>query len=90
MRIPQRYAERMPQVAVRLPASLLEEIDALVGSGRFETRADAIRSGIEGLIDRERRRRIGEAIVEGYRRIPQKDDIEQDLGTFPMPGSNDG
>ncbi len=42
-------------------------------TGRFETRADAVRSALEALVDQERRRAIGERIVEGYRRIPQDD-----------------
>ena len=56
MRVPERYAERMsPQIAVRLPAQLLDEIDSLVDAGRFETRAEAVRAGIEQLVDDERR-----------------------------------
>jgi len=62
-----------PQVAVRLSEPLLERIDALVGSGRFETRAD-----------RERRREIGAAIAEGYTRVPQAEEREDELGTFPL------
>ena len=86
MRIPERYAERMsPQIAVRLPAPLLDAIDAIVDSGRFETRADAIRAGIEQIVDHERRRRIGEAIVEGYGRTPQSEDREDELGDYPAP-----
>lgn len=78
MRIPQRYAERMsPQIAVRIDQRLAERLDELVADGRFETKADAIRTAIEALVDVERRRKIGEAIVEGYRRIPQ--DIDPDL-----------
>lgn len=75
MRIPQRYAERMsPQIAVRLDQELAEGLDALVAEGRFATKAEAIRAAIEALVDVERRRRIGEAIVEGYRRIPPGED----------------
>ena len=77
-----------PQVAVRLSEPLLERIDALVGSGRFETRADAIRAGIEELIDRERRREIGAAIAEGYTRVPQAEEREDELGTFPLDDPN--
>ncbi|MFN8234126.1 MAG: ribbon-helix-helix domain-containing protein [Actinomycetota bacterium] len=79
-----------PQIAVRLPTTLLDQIDGLVAAGRFETRAEAIRAGIEALVDRERRDRIGRAIVEGYRRVPQADDLDEDLGDFPGPGSGGG
>ncbi len=69
-----------PQIAVRLPAPLLDEIDSLVDAGRFETRADAIRSGIELIVDAERRSRIGRAIVEGYERVPQAEGLDEELG----------
>ncbi len=72
-----------PQIAVRLPAPLLDEIDSLVDAGRFETRADAIRSGIELIVDAERRSRIGRAIVEGYERVPQAEGLDEELGAYP-------
>jgi Arc/MetJ-type ribon-helix-helix transcriptional regulator len=62
------------QIAVRIPDGLAESLNELVESGRFETKADAVRTALEALIDAERRRRIGEVIAEGYRRIPQDDD----------------
>jgi Arc/MetJ-type ribon-helix-helix transcriptional regulator len=62
------------QIAVRIPDRLAEALDELVETGRFETRADAVRSALEALIDEERRRAIGERIAEGYRRIPQDDE----------------
>jgi Arc/MetJ-type ribon-helix-helix transcriptional regulator len=63
-----------PQIAVRVEQGLVDGLDALVAAGRFETKADAIRAAIEALLDVDRRRRIGEAIVEGYRRVPPGDD----------------
>ena len=63
------------QIAVRLSDHLAADLDGLVEpTGPFLTRADAVRRAIEELVDRERRRRIGEAIVEGYRRIPQTEE----------------
>jgi Arc/MetJ-type ribon-helix-helix transcriptional regulator len=62
------------QIAVRLPDDLASELDALVADGAFASKADAIRSAIESLIDAERRRRVGEAIVEGYSRMPESDE----------------
>jgi Arc/MetJ-type ribon-helix-helix transcriptional regulator len=62
------------QIAVRIPDELAESLEDLVSSGRFETKAEAIRTALEGLVDAERRRRIGELIADGYRRIPQTDD----------------
>ena len=63
----------MGQIAVRLPEPLEKELDALVSAGAYATRAEAVRAGIEQLLDRHRRRAIGAAIAEGYQRMPQTD-----------------
>jgi Arc/MetJ-type ribon-helix-helix transcriptional regulator len=62
------------QIAVRLSDELIVELDGLVQSGDYESRAEVVRRGLEIVIDLERRRRIGEAIVHGYERVPQTDD----------------
>ncbi len=62
------------QIAVRIPDGLAESLEDLVARGRFETKADAIRTALEALVDAERRGRIGDLIADGYRRIPQDDD----------------
>ena len=46
-------------------------LDELVASGRFGTRAEAVRRAIEQLGDEERRRELGRRIVQGYADIPQ-------------------
>jgi Arc/MetJ-type ribon-helix-helix transcriptional regulator len=58
------------QIAVRLPASLLVELDDLVRRGVYDSRAAAVRAGIEAITDMDRRRRIDAAVIEGYRRVP--------------------
>jgi Arc/MetJ-type ribon-helix-helix transcriptional regulator len=58
------------QIAVRLPAAVVIEIDTWVRSGRYQSRASVVRAGIDLVAHRERQRAIDEAIVEGYRRIP--------------------
>jgi len=70
------------QIAVRIPDDLAESLEDLVASGRFETKAEAIRSALETLVDIERRRRIGQLIVVGYLRTPQEvgDGLESALG----------
>ena len=45
-----------------------------MAEGRFETKADAVRTALQSLVEAERRRRVGESIADGYRRIPQDDD----------------
>ncbi len=62
------------QIAVRIPDALAESLDDLVSEGRFETKAEAIRAALQTLVDQERRRKVGELIADGYRRIPQDED----------------
>jgi Arc/MetJ-type ribon-helix-helix transcriptional regulator len=58
------------QIAVRLPEDLLTALDDLVARGGYETRAAAVRAGVEALLELDRRRVCDQAIVEGYRRAP--------------------
>ncbi len=58
----------------RIDDDLARDLDALVEEGVVESRSDAVRTALRELIDRHRRRKIGEAIVEGYRRHPQTDE----------------
>jgi Arc/MetJ-type ribon-helix-helix transcriptional regulator len=62
------------QIAVRIPDELADSLENLVSSGTFETKAEAIRAALERLVEAERRRRVGELVADGYRRIPQGDD----------------
>ncbi|MBM3696487.1 MAG: hypothetical protein FJW79_11260 [Actinobacteria bacterium] len=67
----------MTQVVTRIPADLLSEIDALVDDETVASRSDAVRRGLEMLIDRERRRRVVASIVGGYTALPQ---TEEEVG----------
>ena len=70
-----RYASLMAQVVARLNDDLVAAVDELVSEGIFESRSDAVRRARWNfVVDRQRRKRIGDAIVEGYRRIPQTED----------------
>jgi len=62
------------QIAVRIPDQLARELDLAVASGGYSSRAEAVRLAITSLVDTERRRRVGAAIAEGYRRQPQSDE----------------
>lgn len=66
------------QIAVRIPDQLAHDLDEVVAHGGYGSRAEAVRLAIATLVDTERRRRVGTAIVEGYRRQPQTDE-EVDL-----------
>lgn len=69
-----RYAPDMPQLVTRVDAGLVEALDVLVRAGVVASRSDAVRIGLERLIDRHHRDEIGRQIVEGYLRQPQTDD----------------
>lgn len=58
------------QIAVRLPEELLGVLDDLVDRGIYESRAAAVRAGIEAVLELDRRRLTDLAVVEGYRRLP--------------------
>lgn len=58
------------QIAARLSSTLLSELDELVESGSFASRAASVRAGVEAIADRERRLRVDQLIVEGYQRCP--------------------
>lgn len=53
---------------------MMAEVDGLVAEGVVANRSEAVRLGLERLIDEHRRRRVGAEIVAAYRRQPQTDD----------------
>lgn len=61
----------MAQIVARVDEELAVQVDRLVDSGVVRSRSDAVRRGLWTLVERERRRSVADAIVEGYRRIPQ-------------------
>ena len=67
------YAICMMQIAVRLEDELVAQVDQLVRSGVATSRSHAVRDALRALVDQQRRRSVGEAIAEGYRRLPQTD-----------------
>ena len=64
----------MTQLVTRVDDELVEQVDRLVENGAVTSRSDAVRRGLRALVDRERRRSVAIAIVEGYRRRPQAED----------------
>ncbi len=58
----------------RLEDSLADRVDSLVGAGVFSSRSEAVRLGLEELVDRLERERIGRQIVEAYARMPQTEE----------------
>lgn len=61
----------------------MAELDAAVRRGRFTTRSDAVRAGIELLLREEREREIDEAYRRGYGEHPQEEWVgEAGLAAF--------
>lgn len=64
----------MGQLVTRIDDDLARDLDALVSEGIVASRSDAVRRGLRELVDRHRRRKIGQEIVDGYRRMPQAEE----------------
>ena len=64
----------MPQLVTRLDDGLMAEVDALVADGIVASRSEAVRLGLERLVDLHQRQRVGASIVEAYRREPQTEE----------------
>lgn len=63
----------MAQVVTRVDNALMADVDDLVADGVVESRSDAVRVGLRRLVDEQRRLRVADAIVRGYRERPQSD-----------------
>jgi len=46
-------------------------VDELVAAGLVDSRSDAVRQGLQALVDKHRRSRVADAIVRGYQKQPQ-------------------
>lgn len=67
----ERACERMTKkIAVRIPDELVEELKTLVADGEYSTTASAVREAVREFVQRKRREKLDDAIVEGYRRHP--------------------
>lgn len=64
----------MAQLVTRLDDRLMADVDGLVADGVVANRSEAVRLGLERLVDEHQRRRVGAEIVAAYRRLPQTDD----------------
>lgn len=64
----------MSQFVTRVDEMLTERVDSLVSAGVVASRSEAVRLGLERLVDDLERERIGRLIVEGYERMPQTED----------------
>ena len=63
----------MAQLVTRVDDELAAAVDELVADGLVRSRSEAVRLGLERLVDLHRRDQIGARIVEGYRARPQSE-----------------
>ena len=63
----------MAQLVTRVDEDLAAAVDELVAAGVVANRSEAVRLGLQRLVDRHRRDQLGVRIVAGYRAIPQTD-----------------
>lgn len=68
------YALHMAQLVARVDDSLVAAIDDLVAAGVIASRSEAMRIGLQSLVDEHRRRAVGRQIAEAYRRTPQSEE----------------
>lgn len=59
-------------LSARVEDELIEAIDELVADGVVGNRSEAVRLGVEQLLDRHRRSKAGRQIADAYRRVPQR------------------
>lgn len=72
---PQGYAGGMTiQIAVKLPDDLVRDLDRLVADGAFRSRSQAVRSGLEAMVEARRREEIGELYADALARSPETGD----------------
>lgn len=64
----------MAQLVTRLDDQLVAKVDRLVADGVVANRSEAVRLGLERLVDQHRRSRIGAQIADAYRHQPQTDE----------------
>lgn len=60
------------QIAIRIPEEDLAALDEAVERGAFESRAEAVRTGVEAVLRAEREREIGEEYRRAYEDQPQE------------------
>lgn len=61
------------QVPVRLTEEDVSRLDAAVASGRYRSRSDVLRRGLEFVLREEREREIEDAYRRGYGKYPQEE-----------------
>ena len=58
-------------ITIRMSKERVAQLDALVTSGAYATRAEVVRAAVDRLLAQLDAEAVDRAIVEGYTRIPQ-------------------
>jgi metal-responsive CopG/Arc/MetJ family transcriptional regulator len=66
----------MTQVVVRVDDELVGQVDELVEAGVVSSRSEAVRLALRRLVEAHRRLETGGRIADGYREIPQDEELE--------------
>ena len=61
----------MPQFVTRLDDRLVADVDSVIADGLVANRSEAVRLGLERLVDQHRRKQTGAQIANAYRQQPQ-------------------
>jgi Arc/MetJ-type ribon-helix-helix transcriptional regulator len=59
------------QIAIKLPEELVAAVDRLVDEGHYESRSDAVRTGIGMVVRKADRQRVDRAFAQGFARTPE-------------------
>lgn len=66
------------QIAVKLPEETLTAVDKLVSTGRYASRSQAVRAGLDLIVRASREDAIDRAFIEGFSHTP---DTAEELRT---------
>jgi Arc/MetJ-type ribon-helix-helix transcriptional regulator len=64
----------MAQLVTRIEDELASKVDELVTEGVVGSRSEAVRMGLEKLVEEHRKQRIAAEIVAGYERYPETEE----------------
>lgn len=73
----------MTQVQVRMPESMVEQIDRWVEEGRFRSRSDAIKTIVALYEERERTREFYRMLLERSREAEERPELLVPLEEIP-------
>lgn len=62
------------QIAVKLPDELVGELDRLVERGAFDSRSQAVRTGLEVMVGSYRRQELDQRYRDAIARFPETDE----------------